>query len=63
MRAIVFVLVVGALASGCLRNKFDLCTRTPPDPNCAYLDAQTVSDAGTDAGADAGANDAGTESD
>jgi len=59
MRALLFVFVVGALASGCLRNKFDLCAQSPPDPNCAYLDAQTVGDAGTDANSD----DAGTDGD
>jgi hypothetical protein len=52
MRALLFVVVIGALASGCLRNKFDLCAQDPPDPNCAYLDASNdavESDAGTDA--------------
>ena len=52
MRALFFVLVVGALASGCLRNKFDLCAQDPPDPNCAYLDATAI-DGGVDAALDA----------
>jgi hypothetical protein len=53
------------LTPGCLRTKFDLCAQDPPDPNCAYLDAQNASgdagvDAAVDVGADVGAMDAST---
>lgn len=62
LRALAFVVVIGALASGCLRTKFDLCAQLPPDPNCAYLDGGAdagvvPSDAGTDAAADAPTTD------
>ena len=55
MRArIVWTLVLAltaTCASGCLRNKFDLCAGIIPDPSCGYLDASN--DAGLDAGSDA----------
>lgn len=64
MRALVLMLVMGALASGCLRTRFDLCAQDPPDPACAYLDAGDVRDAGIDGGADAGSvSDAGSDAD
>jgi hypothetical protein len=59
MRALVVAVVIGMLASGCLRNKFDLCAQLPPDPNCAYLDAST--DASADAGLDASIDAATTD--
>lgn len=46
------------VASGCLRNKFDLCSADPPDPECEALDAGR--DGGVDA-AEAGADDAGID--
>jgi hypothetical protein len=56
-RAMLVVLLFGALASGCLRNKFDVCLDDPPgDPYC--VDGGGAADAGTDAGTDAGAADA-----
>ena len=58
MRALLVVTITGALASGCLRTKFDLCLESPPDPQCGYLDAGFDA-AGTDAGSDAAQTDAG----
>ena len=69
MRALLLLAITGALASGCLRSKFDLCLESPPDPQCGYLDAgfdgaeaDAGSDAaGTDAGSDAAGTDAGSD--
>ena len=58
MRALLLLAITGALASGCLRSKFDLCLESPPDPQCGYLDAGFDA-AGTDAGSDAAQTDAG----
>ncbi len=33
------LLASSALASGCLRRRFDLCTETPPHPECPSTDA------------------------
>jgi hypothetical protein len=55
MRRVLALALALALTPGCLRNKFDLCAQDPPDPNCAYLDAQDASgDAGIDAPSDVG---------
>ena len=55
MRVAIAMALVVSLTPGCLRTEFDLCAEDPPDPNCAFLDAQDASgDAGVDAPADAG---------
>ena len=48
---ILLLLLVGALASGCLRQRFDLCAQNPPHPEC-LLDAGPI-DAAIDANRDA----------
>ena len=60
MRVIVVVAVLIVLAlSGCLRTKFDLCTESPPNPECAFLDAGR--DAGADGSSDGGPTDGGVD--
>ena len=48
---VLFILLFGALASGCLRQRFDLCSQTPPHAEC-LIDAGPI-DAAIDANADA----------
>ena len=48
---VLFMILCGALASGCLRQRFDLCSQTPPHPQC-LIDAGP-SDAAIDANSDA----------
>lgn len=48
---VLFILLLGALASGCLRQRFDLCSQTPPHPEC-LIDSGPI-DAAIDANRDA----------
>ena len=48
---VLFMILCGALASGCLRQRFDLCSQTPPHPQC-LIDAGPA-DAAIDANSDA----------
>jgi len=55
------LLVSAALASGCLRRRFDLCAETPPHPECPSRDAGRDASEDAPQAPDAGPADVGPD--